>query len=518
MASPTAESAFSGGVHCGARAYVGRPARKGGPSVKTVHAPPDPALLESMRSIGYTPESAVADVVDNSIAAGATTVDIFVSSNEDFQMSVLDDGSGMSRAEAILAMRLAVVSPTKTRGPDDLGRFGLGLKTASLSQCRMLTVVSRQAGVTTAMRWSLDHVVESGQWELLELDESEVSGLLGWSEFDGLRTGTLVHWGCLDHIKMTEGSNQTDLDRVGMRVREHVALVFHLFNSGDGARRITFRMNGGKIAPMDPFMSASPKIQRTDWEPISVDGEIVKLRAYTLPYLNRLTVKERERLLALGALRETQGFYVYRGGRLVIWGTWFRVMPKSEIAKLTRVRVDIPNSLDYLWSLDVKKSTADPPPAVRARLKELAKTMIEPGRKVQEFRGRKVQGPLRIDYLWNLRENGTEFRYEINSTHPTIESFTQALTIHQRQQFEVVLGDIQDTFPIVDAHNRMSGDRMPVTKIADDAVLDRAATAWAIVKEHGGVSLEVFLKGLTVSEPYCLVPNFERLMKERVEP
>lgn len=468
--------------------------------------------------MGYTVESAVADVIDNSIAAGATTVDVFVSSDGDFQISVLDDGKGMSRAEAVTAMRLAAVSPEQARGPDDLGRFGLGLKTASLSQCRTLTIVSKREGVTTALRWSLDHVMESGRWELLELDQSEVSALLGWPQFAELAAGTLVHWGNLDHIMMTEGTKQTDLDRVGIRVREHVALVFHLFNAGDGARRISFRMNGGTIAALDPFMSTSTKIQNTDWEPITVDGEVVRLRAYTLPYLNRLSAKERERLLALGGLRETQGFYVYRGNRLVIWGTWFRVLPRTEMAKLTRVRVDIPNSLDHLWSLDVKKSTADPPPTVRARLRELANTMIGPGKRVQEFRGRKVNGPLKIDYLWNLHENGSEFRYEINPSHPTIESFTMALTDVQRRQFQVVLGDIQDTFPIVDAHNRMSGDRMPTTETADEAVLQRAAEAWGFIKEHGGVSLDTYLTGLANSEPYCLVSNFEGLMKERVDP
>lgn len=470
-----------------------------------------------MRSIGYTVESAVADVIDNSIAADASTVDIFISAYGEFELSVLDNGHGMSRSEAIDAMRLAAVSPTKARGPDDLGRFGLGLKTASLSQCRNLTVISRHAGVTTALRWSLDHVVEVGKWELLELDEYEVSDLLGWSQLDALVTGTLVHWGNLDHVMMTEGSKQTDLDRVGVRVRNHVALVFHLFNSGYRDRRLTFRMNGGNIAPLDPFMSTSPKIQKTDWEPINVNGELVKLKAYTLPYINRLSARERERLLELGALRETQGFYVYRGGRLVIWGTWFRVMPRSEMAKLTRVRVDIPNSLDHLWSLDVKKSTADPPPAVRTRLKELARTMILPGQKVQEFRGRKAQSSTSIDYLWNLHENGTEFRYEINPAHATIESFAQSLSDLQRKQFEVVLDDIQGTFPVVDAHNRMSGDRMPVTEAADEDVLARAVKAWTLIKEHGGVPFELFLKGLATSEPYCLVPNFEHQMKERVD-
>src|SRR5690348_10469564 len=99
--------------------------------MKSIDAPPDPALLESMRSIGYTVESAVADVIDNSIAAGATRVDVLVSADGPFSIAMVDNGRGMTRPEAVDAMRLAVVSPTKPRGPEDLGRFGLGLKTAS---------------------------------------------------------------------------------------------------------------------------------------------------------------------------------------------------------------------------------------------------------------------------------------------------------------------------------------------------------------------------------------------------
>lgn len=485
--------------------------------MKSIDAPPDPALLESMRSIGYTVESAVADVIDNSIAAGASQVDVLVSADGPFHLAVVDNGRGMTRPEAVDAMRLAAVSPSKARGPEDLGRFGLGLKTASLSQCRTLTLVTKAKGTVTALRWSLDHVMTTGNWALIELESAEITGLLGWHELHAASAGTLVHWGDLDQLAMTEGSEQEDLDRVALRVRDHIALVFHLFIAGDGARRVAFRMNGGAIAPLDPFMSASPKIQRTEWEPIDVEGETVRLMAFTLPYLNRLSAKERDNVLRLGGLRETQGFYVYRGGRLVIWGTWFRVMPRSEMAKLTRVRVDIPNSLDHLWALDVKKSTADPPPKVRNRLRELARTMTLPGERVQRFRGRKVSTSLDIDYLWNVIEESTSFRYEINAAHPTIEAFKQGLSEAQRRQFELVLCDVQATFPVIDAHNRMSGDRVPTLTPSDEDLLKRAESSWELIRQHG-LPVDSFIAGLASADPYCEVPNFAQIMKERLTP
>jgi Histidine kinase-, DNA gyrase B-, and HSP90-like ATPase len=487
-------------------------AEEGGAGVKTVVVPPDPGLLESMRSIGYTVESAVADIIDNSLAAGASQIEILFSAAGPFQVTILDDGAGMLREEAIDAMRLAAAGPSRERLPGDLGRFGLGLKTASLSQCRSLTVVTKQAGVLTALRWSLDHVIAEHDWSLIELDLQDVQPLLGWPQFEVMAQGTLVHWGDLDQLSITEGSEQADLDRVAQRVREHVALVFHLYNSGNGPRRVTFRLNRSVIEPADPFMTQSRMTQATPWESIEIDGQTVKLMAYTLPYLNRLSHSDRRRMLRLGGLRETQGFYVYRGSRLVIWGTWFRLLPRSEMAKLTRVRVDIPNSLDHLWALDVKKSTAEPPPQIRKRLGELAKTMVMPSRKVQEFRGRKVQPSLNVDYMWELHVNGEEFRYEINTSHPTIRSFTEGLSETEQKSFQLVIEDLQSTLPIIDAHNRMSGDGVPAGTPEDGELLNRASAGWELAKGLG-VDRETFIISIARAEPYCLMPDFEHQLR-----
>ena len=468
-----------------------------------------------MRSIGYTVEAAVADVIDNSVAASASHIEILISSAGPFEVAVMDDGSGMSRGEAVDAMRLAATSPSKERRPEDLGRFGLGLKTASLSQCRTLTVVTKKCGELTALRWSLDHVLDAGAWSLLELEPEEVESLLGWDRISGTESGTLVHWGELDQLMMTEGDRQEDLDKVAQRVRDHVALVFHLYGAGEGVRQTKFSLNGGDIAPIDPFMSHSKLTTKTPWESISVDENEVRLMAYTLPYLNRLSHAERARALKLGGLRETQGFYVYRGSRLVIWGTWFRVMPRSEMAKLTRVRVDIPNTLDHLWALDVKKATADPPPQVRRRLGELAKTMIMPSQKVQEFRGRRVSQSAQVDYMWVPRVNGHEFTYEVNTEHPTVSAFVSDLSEDQKRLFGLVLEDLQSTFPIIDAHNRMSGDGVPEAQDESELV-DRAATGWSLARAHG-LDREAFILGLSRSDPYCLVPSIEKRLREALD-
>jgi hypothetical protein len=465
-----------------------------------------------MRSVGYNVESAVADVIDNSVAAQADTVDILVSDSGPFQMAILDNGTGMSRDQAIAAMTLAAISPTAERAPGDLGRFGLGLKTASLSQCRTLTVITKNTDYTTALRWSLDHVISTGDWSLLELEEDDYHALLGWDQLDAFPHGTLVHWGDLDQLEITEGETQDDLDRVAVRVRDHVALVFHLFNGNDSVRKVDMTMNGSPIARMDPFMSR--RSSASPWESIEVEGQSVKLVAYTLPYLSRLSTADRERALQLGGLRETQGFYVYRGHRLVIWGNWFRVMPRSEMAKLTRVRVDIPNTLDHLWALDVKKSHAEPPPLVRRRLSELAKRMMEPSQRVQQFRGRKVDQPTGITHMWQPIVNGDQFHYTINPEHPTITTFVDGLGSALQTEFARVLEDIQSTFPVVDAHNRLSGDSVP-SDPDDEDLVQRATSAWSLARELG-LDREAFITAIAHSEPYSSVSDIEAKLRKAI--
>ena len=151
--------------------------------------PPDPYLLESMRAVGYSFETAVADVIDNSITANAKTIHLLASPDGRARVSVFDDGEGMDRDTAIAAMKLAARSPSEVREESDLGRFGLGLKTASLSQCRRLTVASKQNNELTILRWDLDHVISRGRWLVLELGAKELDALYGHELLDDLESG-----------------------------------------------------------------------------------------------------------------------------------------------------------------------------------------------------------------------------------------------------------------------------------------------------------------------------------------
>ena len=252
------------------------------------HIPPEPHLMESMRAVGYTLEAAIADLVDNSITAGASRIDISFASEPDDFVAVLDDGGGMFREAAREAMRLAARSSTEQRSADDLGRFGLGLKTASLSQCRDLTLVSKTPEGVIAYSWNLDHLFREGTWSLLLLDEAEVAALPCVERLLAQDTGTLVIWRDLDQLRAHAGSSAAELDAVMVGVRDHLGLVFHRF-IGDSRHPLVIRLNGRAIPALDPFLSSHRRTQRLPSESFQVEGSTVTVQPYTVPRLTTLS-------------------------------------------------------------------------------------------------------------------------------------------------------------------------------------------------------------------------------------
>jgi len=212
-------------------------------------------LIESMRDIGYSLETALADIIDNSITSNASHIDILVPPvDTEPRLGVVDNGVGMTEDELLNAMRPGSQNPLDGRNATDLGRFGLGLKTASFSQCRKLTVVTRQNGVTSAAIWDLDYVTKKNKW-LVQIPEDITS--IPW--VDRLKKrGTLVIWECLDRA-VGPGKIQENLTQRINDVCGHLELVFHRFLSKErGKRSITIKINERPLNPFDPFHSSHP--------------------------------------------------------------------------------------------------------------------------------------------------------------------------------------------------------------------------------------------------------------------
>ena len=212
-------------------------------------------MLEALRGLGYSTAAALADIVDNSVSAGATEVRVdFHWDGPASRITVLDNGRGMDDAELESAMRLGGKNPLDERDPGDLGRFGMGLKTASFSQCRRLTVSSsREGGGCSCLRWDLDALAArpEGGWLLFEGSAPGSEAFL--EPLSGMKSGTLVLWEMLDRI-VTKGYEADDFSDLIDRVEAHLAMVFHRLLQGTRPK-LRILLNGRAVAPWDPFMT-----------------------------------------------------------------------------------------------------------------------------------------------------------------------------------------------------------------------------------------------------------------------
>lgn len=475
--------------------------------------PPEPHLMESMRAVGYTLEAAIADLVDNSITAGASRIEIsFASEPEDF-VAIIDDGEGMSREAAREAMRLAARSSTDQRAADDLGRFGLGLKTASLSQCRDLTLVSKTIEGVVAYSWNLDHLLREGTWSLLLLDEVELAALPCVDRLLAMDTGTLVLWRDLDQLRTHAGGSAAELDSAMVGVREHLGLIFHRF-IGDSKHPLLVGLNGRAIVAVDPFLANHRRTQRLPSESFKVEGSTVTVQPYTVPRLTTLSSADRASLQVAGQLRDSQGFYIYRARRLVIWGTWFRILPKQDMTKLSRVQVDVPNSLDHLWALDIKKATAQPPPEVRRRLKKFADRVTGPSKNTLNWQGRKETS--KTEHVWQLVAHEHGFAYSLNRSHPAVSAAFEAAGGNAEAELGRLLTLIEATMPGDDIFNRLAKDQVLENHLEDFVIAELAQDMWTSFSGSAGSAATdlMFVAAMITVEPFSGHPRGAEILKE----
>jgi hypothetical protein len=474
--------------------------------------------MESMRAVGYSLKTAIADVIDNSITAEATAIDIrFSAEPGNTYVSISDNGTGMDADGVRHAMKLAGRNSKSIRKAGDLGRFGLGLKTASLSQCRVLTLISKQNGALVGVQWNLDRLAESGQWQLCILSDKDLLELPHTRYLDDSVSGTVVLWEEIDisdpdHARFTE-----DFTAKMAAAKEHLSLVFHRFLEGEDGQKISISFNLDRIEPADPFLSHNRATQPGHRELIRVEGGEITFRPYTLPFINKMSAKERSQAQLNGPLRDNQGFYIYRAKRLVIWGTWFRLIPRGELGKLARVQVDIPNTLDHLWALDIKKSAASPPPAIRQALRQVIDRIIQPSERAFRHKGVADDSRGGVMRTWLGLSSREGFYYQINREHPLLENLADQLNDEQLPALDAALKAIESSFPVTDAYVKLSGDQPQKSPaMTETALRDLATEYWRQWSAVGG-SAKDFINGFKAAEQFSRCRDTHALLTEVTE-
>lgn len=408
------------------------------------------SLSESMRDLGYALETAVADIIDNSITAHASKIDVLcVLAGESPSLTIIDDGKGMSDQDLLKAMKHGSVNPKAERDPDDLGRFGLGLKTASFSQCRQLTVITSQDGKLSAAQWDLDLIDKKDDWLIRILDSDEISA---FEHVNSLKSnGTMVVWHKLDRLFEELSGNVRD-ELVNEKldlVERHLSLVFHRYLSGEFSLfgKIELNINGHKVTPFDPFCRSNKATQVLPEEKIKVSGKEVKIQPYILPHHSKLSASEYAFYQDRSDFISNQGAYIYRNGRLMAWGDWFRLVPKGEATKLARVQIDFPNALDESWTIDIKKSRARPPQAVRERMKQIIARITNSSTRVHKKRGKKLFEEIGSPF-WDRYADPGKVRYAVNMDHPLVTSFLGGLGEERLNMFMTVMEVAATSLPL----------------------------------------------------------------------
>jgi hypothetical protein len=379
-------------------------------------------MLESLRGLGYAPTTALADLIDNSIAASSGEIAIHLDwAGPESWVRIVDNGNGMDDAALEAGMRLGARDPRVERASSDLGRFGLGLKTASFSQARRLTVASRRHGCpATCLRWDLDLIgQEPGtEWPLFEGPAPGSEHLL--APLEQMEHGTVVIWEKLDRI-VTEGFTANDMIELVDRIEGHLAMTFHRLVDGQ-LPVLRILLNGAAVKPWDPFLLGNPGKALESPEYHIRHTTAVTVQCHVLPHRDMLERAEQDRAAGPGGWTQQEGFYVYRNKRLLSAGGWLglgdggKPWPRDEAHRLARIRLDIPNSADAEWKINVLKSTASPPVLLRPQLHRLASETRATARRVFAHRGyistTTVARPNALVEAWQVRRSaqGTSYR------------------------------------------------------------------------------------------------------------
>lgn len=373
-------------------------------------------LIESLRDMGYDFSAAIADLIDNSIEAAANLITIDVEfDGDDSWVRIADNGCGMNVSQLKEAMRYGAERSYKA---EDLGRFGLGLKTASLSQCQRLTVASRtnpERANIMAYCWDIEHIRKTNRWEILPIQGKELDHTVSGPLRETI--GTVVLWQRLDRIlgyRHPYGeSARKRLFTMCRELEEHLAMVFHRFLSGEvRGKKIKILLNGNEIHPWDPFARNESKTKvllpvKLELEHEGISG-VVKLEPFVLPHQDDFSSPEAFRSASGPAnWNQQQGFYIYRANRLIQSGGWCRLRTLDEHTKLARVALSFSPALDEAFRINVAKMRVQLPQQIRNDVETALKDVI---RIAQETYRKNSKRPVPTEKhrLWTIEELQTQ--------------------------------------------------------------------------------------------------------------
>ncbi len=350
-------------------------------------------LINSLRSLGYEFPTAVAELIDNSIEADATEVIIQVEFNgEGSWVMIADNGKGMSGDSLKEAMRFGSASIYNEKS---LGKFGLGLKTASFSQCKHWLVATKSDSTNNqiiSFKWDLDHVDRTDRWEILPITDSILNPAV--RDYLKNKNGTVVQWQRLDRILDYDNPNseraRKKLTSMCRDLEEHIAMVFHRFLMGEVTRKkLRIFLNNNEVVPWDPYARNEKATKEIDAIRIPVEhegvhGEVV-IEPYILPPSKSFsTPQAHSKAAGPKKWNQQQGFYIYRNDRMIQSGGWCRIRTYDEHTKLARFALNFSSKIDGAFKIDVSKMYVQLPPQIRKEVEDKTQPLVIRAREIYD--------------------------------------------------------------------------------------------------------------------------------------
>lgn len=469
---------------------------------------PKPAsLIETFRAIGYNLASALADIVDNSISAEAENIWLnFNWKDADTYITIRDDGNGMKEKELVEALRPGTHNPLADRKSEDLGRFGLGLKTASFSQCRVLSVLSKNTGGNKVhlRAWNLDYVEHYDAWEIIEyISMPELKDLLK-------SKGTIVVWEQLDRIIYDQNDlliTQRKFLEAVREIEHHLSMVFHRFlESG----KIKLFINEQPVSAWDPFLRKEKATQSFPTETF-MQGKI-SITGYVLPHPSKTNAEVWNAAAGTDGWNASQGFYIYRKDRMLLAGDWLGLFKKEEFTRLARIMIDIDAELDFAWQLDIRKSRAIPPKMFRDDLKRYAAEVRKNAIDVYKHRGKQKQrkaGRSHFEFTWIAFEENRREHHRVNRNHPLVRSVAEKMGT-KKSELEKLLKLLEITLPVpalvINESQHADKPAESGTPSNDSEVAELMKTTYAQLLEDGHSRAKA-LEELYFIDPFSNYPH-----------
>ena len=277
---------------------------------------------------------------------------------------------------------------------------------------------------------------------------------------------------------------------------DHISLIFHRYLKNE----IDIFVNYNKVIPKDPFLSNHPGTQERKSKKINVDGEIIELYPYVLPHTSKLSASDQRLSGKINDQNRSQGFYLYRNRRLIVWGDYLGLTKKTELSKNLRIQVDIPNSLDYLWDIDVKKSRASVPSKISKNLISAITDGEMISKTVNTYQGKKeTENKESIWQYFEDREGG--FHFELNDKNEIYKQFKHSLNETQLKVFGILEKSIISNIPIQTIYAQIA-DGQEQHLFQDKEIVDLLIETISVLKKNDSSNYKELLKSLLISEPF----------------